>query len=156
MFPRIGALLVSLQVTFYNGGTMSKTKTTLDLDAILLLDRPGLVRAWQDVFGQTAPRNAQVPLLRGLVAWQTQVAQGKDGISKELVKTLRNWSAVAPVASLEPGTCLVREWQGRTYHVQVLDQGFEHEGVTYKSLTAITRKITGMGWSGPQFFGLRK
>jgi hypothetical protein len=39
--------------------------------------------------------------------------------------------------------------------VTVLAKGFEYGGQPYRSLTAISRQITGMAWSGPQFFGLR-
>ena len=63
--------------------------------------------------------------------------------------------SAAPVQRLAPGSQLVREWQGRTYRVIVLPDGFECDGVRYRSLTAITREITGTAWSGPLFFGLR-
>jgi hypothetical protein len=56
---------------------------------------------------------------------------------------------------LKPGTRLVREWQGRTYEVLVLDDGFSWQGTRYRSLSAIARKITGTPWSGPLFFGLK-
>jgi hypothetical protein len=56
---------------------------------------------------------------------------------------------------LKPGTRLVREWQGRTYDVLVLDDGFSWQGTRYRSLSAIARKITGTAWSGPLFFGLK-
>jgi hypothetical protein len=56
---------------------------------------------------------------------------------------------------LKPGTRLVREWQGRTYDVLVLDDGFSWQGTRYRSLSAIARKITGTPWSGPLFFGLK-
>jgi hypothetical protein len=56
---------------------------------------------------------------------------------------------------LKPGTRLVREWQGRTYDVLVLDEGFSWQGTRYRSLSAIARKITGTAWSGPLFFGLK-
>src|SRR5271156_3583195 len=56
---------------------------------------------------------------------------------------------------LKPGTRLVREWQGRTYEVLVLDDGFSWQGMTYRSLSALARKITGTAWSGPLFFGLK-
>jgi Protein of unknown function (DUF2924) len=56
---------------------------------------------------------------------------------------------------LKPGTRLMREWQGRTYEVLVLDDGFSWQGADYRSLSAIARKITGTAWSGPLFFGLR-
>ena len=56
---------------------------------------------------------------------------------------------------LKPGTRLVREWQGRTYEVLVLDGGFSWQNTRYRSLSAIARKITGTAWSGPLFFGLK-
>ncbi len=52
------------------------------------------------------------------------------------------------------GTHLVREWNGRTYQVEVLDNGYRFDGKTYPSLTATTKRITGTHWSGPRFFGL--
>jgi hypothetical protein len=56
---------------------------------------------------------------------------------------------------LKPGTRLVREWQGRTYEVLVLDDGFSWQDTHYRSLSALARKITGTPWSGPLFFGLK-
>ena len=56
---------------------------------------------------------------------------------------------------LKPGTRLMREWQGRTYEVVVLDDGFSWQGTRCNSLSAIARKITGTAWSGPLFFGLK-
>jgi hypothetical protein len=57
---------------------------------------------------------------------------------------------------LKSGTRLVREWQGRTYDVLVLDDGFSWQNTRYRSLSAIARKITGTAWSGPLFFGLKR
>jgi hypothetical protein len=57
---------------------------------------------------------------------------------------------------LKPGTRLLREWQGRTYGVVVLDDGLSWQGTQYRSLSAIARKITGTAWSGPLFFGLKQ
>jgi hypothetical protein len=56
---------------------------------------------------------------------------------------------------LKPGTRLMREWQGRTYDVLVLDDGLSWQGTRYRSLSAIAREITGTAWSGPLFFGLK-
>src|SRR5206468_814524 len=56
----------------------------------------------------------------------------------------------------KPGTRLIREWQGRTHEVLVLDDGFSWQGAQYRSLSAIARKITGTAWSGPLFFGLKQ
>ena len=54
------------------------------------------------------------------------------------------------------GTLLVREWQGNRYEVTVVSGGFEFEGRKYRSLSAITKAITGTHWNGPGFFGLRQ
>ena len=61
-----------------------------------------------------------------------------------------------PRPELKPGTRLVREWQGRTYEVLVLDDGFFWQGTHHRSLSALARKITGTAWSGPLFFGLKQ
>jgi Protein of unknown function (DUF2924) len=60
----------------------------------------------------------------------------------------------APSLSLKSGARLVREWSGRTHTVTVTEEGFEHAGANYPSLTKIAKKITGAHWSGPRFFGL--
>src|SRR5262245_5296761 len=46
------------------------------------------------------------------------------------------------------GTRLVREWQGVEHSVTVRDDGYEHQGRPYKSLSAIARLITGTRWNG--------
>ena len=52
------------------------------------------------------------------------------------------------------GTRFLREWEGKTHHIEVSDHGFEHEGSRYTSLSAVAKAITGAHWSGPRFFGL--
>lgn len=53
------------------------------------------------------------------------------------------------------GTRLVRNWNGRRYEVIVVSGGFEYEGKKYRSLTAVTKAITGTHWNGRAFFGFR-
>jgi hypothetical protein len=55
-----------------------------------------------------------------------------------------------------PGTVLTRVYKGVEYRVTVLSPGFDYEGEMYRSLTAITHKITGCHWNGYYFFNLRK
>ena len=55
-----------------------------------------------------------------------------------------------------PGTVLVRDYQGRTLKVNVLEEGFEYEGQTFGSLTALTQAITGTHWNGYHFFKLNR
>jgi len=53
------------------------------------------------------------------------------------------------------GTVITREFHGQPHAVKVLDDGFEYAGETFKSLSAIARKITGTAWNGFAFFGLK-
>ena len=55
-----------------------------------------------------------------------------------------------------PGAILLREYQGDTIKVMVLDNGFEYQGEVFRSLTAVAKAITGSHWNGYDFFGLRK
>ena len=48
----------------------------------------------------------------------------------------------------------MREWDGKSQRVMVLDEGFAWNGTTYRSLTEIAFAMTGTRWSGPRFFGL--
>jgi Protein of unknown function (DUF2924) len=57
---------------------------------------------------------------------------------------------------LLPGTVVKREYKGQMIRMTVLVDGFEYEGARYKSLTALTKAITGKHWNGFHFFGLRK
>jgi hypothetical protein len=53
-----------------------------------------------------------------------------------------------------PGTVLTRQYKGRTLQVTVLPEGFEYEGETYASLSAVAKAITGTHTSGFLFFRL--
>ncbi len=59
-------------------------------------------------------------------------------------------------SQVAPGTVMVREYNGLTYRIMVLDDNrFELDGRPYKSLSAVARAITGSTYSGPVFFGLK-
>ena len=49
--------------------------------------------------------------------------------------------AAAPAGSVSACTHLVREWNGRTYQVEVIDNGYRFDGKTYPSLTTIAKRI---------------
>jgi hypothetical protein len=74
-------------------------------------------------------------------------------IALELRQTGR--LTIRPRTQLKPGTRLLREWQGLSHEVLVLNDGFSWQATHYRPLSAIARKITGTAWSGPLFFGLR-
>ena len=101
-------------------------------------------------------------LLRAVAYRMQEVALG--GLRPERQRQLRQFAQqlngsqevrMRPRPELKPGTRLVREWQGRTYDVLVLDDGFFWQNTRYRSLSALAGKITGTAWSGPLFFGLK-
>lgn len=53
------------------------------------------------------------------------------------------------------GSMLTRLYQQRSVTVRVSETGFEYEGKTYASLSAIAYRVTGTRWNGFWFFGLR-
>jgi hypothetical protein len=52
------------------------------------------------------------------------------------------------------GTVLKREHQGKMIEATVLEEGFDHNGRTYGSLSAIAHHATGTRWNGFSFFHL--
>ena len=117
------------------------------------LPRADLVDRWQSTFGHPPPARVHRSLLAGALAWHLQMRAQSIWTPAKLRKMLEQASGGKLVA--QPGTRLVREWQGRIYQVTILPSGFEYDGRTYTSLTAIAREITGISWSGPRFFGLK-
>lgn len=130
-----------------------------DLAALESMTRVALAERWVAAFGCPAPRSCQAPLLRNALAWQIQMQALRSSVgSREVDRAaqgLRRAACASAATALSPGTRLLREWQGRTHHVTVLTSGFEYDGRSFRSLTAIARAITGTAWSGPLFFGLR-
>lgn len=127
---------------------------------------PELRAMWRELF-QTDPPLYNRRFLESRLAYRLQeVAYG--GLSAETRARLdalieeedarvqgkprRPRPAELPVS----GTRLIREWKGVEHQVTVLVSGFEYQGQTYKSLSAIARRITGTRWNGLVFFGLRK
>jgi hypothetical protein len=118
--------------------------------------------AWREHHRAPSP-DIGPDLLRRGIAWKLQArVHGGLPVStrKSIDAALNRLQKTGQVTSsrdlqLKPGTRLVREWRGKSYHVLVTDDGFEHEGRRYQSLSHIARAITGAQWSGPRFFGLR-
>lgn len=130
------------------------------------LDRTALIEAWLKAY-KTSPfkgaRNST--LIRGLAYHMHCKVNGglKPSTGRQLLKIAK--ANQAGVNTSKPmrkqgslkaklGTQLVREWNGKTYTVHVTDKGCMMGGVTYSSLSAVAKAITGAHWSGPRFFGV--
>ena len=55
-----------------------------------------------------------------------------------------------------PGSVLARPYKGRMLHVRVLSDGFEYEGTIYRSVSAVTKAVTGSHCNGFFFFRLAR
>jgi hypothetical protein len=98
------------------------------------------------------------PFLRRFLGFELQARESgglPKGFLAKLKKAARDDPGVASPA-LKPGGRLIREWNGVTHVVDVVDGGFLWNGQRYASLSPIARAITGARWSGPRFFGLKR
>lgn len=148
---------------------MPKQKLTLadELAALDARNREDLLARWSVAYGAPPFKGARnSTLIRGL-AYHIQgkrIGALKPSLSRQMLKiakgspikscdknTLRR-AKLKPRAQL--GTQLVREWNSRMHRVHVTDNGFVMSGVTYGSLSAAAKAITGAHWSGPRFFGV--
>ena len=114
---------------------------------------------WKRVWNEPAPRLGHDLLRRG-IAWKLQ-EQMHGGLPRRVVRELERFARLVergrPLGlerAAKPGTRLVRQWRGRTFHVAVMDNGYLFDDQRYASLSQIAQVITGTKWSGPRFFGL--
>jgi hypothetical protein len=123
---------------------------------------------WKEYFGVEPPAYRRGFLVRGLAhriqeltycglkpAYQARLDAMIEGTEKPNGAGRPGRRPRQEVNLLE-GTKLLRDWRGVTHEVTVIDGGYEHQGKRYRSLSAVARAITGVQWSGPLFFGLRK
>jgi len=113
-----------------------------------------LAQQWETLTGHPAPRQNKRALIKRL-AYAIQ-AQAEGGLSTETLTTIeaiyRKYGGVDVPTDRHPGSCLIREWRGTLYRVNILPQGFEYAGKWYASLSAIAREITGTRINGQAFF----
>src|SRR5438270_3696122 len=122
-----------------------------------------LRQQWRTLYKAEASPHLSRELLVGAVAYRMQeLALGglRPEPRRQLLRIAQQFKETGQATirarpELKPGTRLMREWQGRTYDVLVLDDGFSWQNTRYSSLSAIARKITGTAWSGPLFFGTK-
>ena len=148
---------------------MNDRRRDLEVD-IHDLDRQSrseLRALWTQELGEQPPTTLGRDVLALGIAYARQERR-QGGLTKPVAKelarlfdqALRGDRTEMPTALTAPlprsGTILVREWQGTTHHVTVVDEGFLWNGRTYRSLSGIARAITGTNWNGPRFFGMRE
>ena len=125
----------------------------------------GLRKAGYEVVGEKPAKGGMskfrilsVPFMLKAIGYEQQ-CKALGGLSASTRRTLRQIAKGEDVAAATPtklsaGAHLVREWNGRTYQVHVTERGFELDGKSWSSLSALAKHITGTTWSGPRLFGL--
>jgi hypothetical protein len=127
-----------------------------EIDRVRSLRLDALRRQWRLVFGRVPPAGLSKDLLGRMVAARLQ-ERAFGGLDRDSLRFLQSLARHErpPRRQLKPGTVLVREYQGRRHIVTAVRDGFDWQGTTYQSLSAIARAITGTAWSGPRFFALQ-
>jgi hypothetical protein len=137
-----------------------------EVAALQDLDSKALQQRWRDLYRTEPPPKIQSRLLRLAVAYRIQekafgglkpAAKRQMRAHLDAMRTRKAGEASRPSnppVRLSAGTQLVREWNGATVLVEVVEDGFMWKGMTYKTLSAVAVAITGTKWSGPKFFGL--
>lgn len=122
---------------------------------------------WLQYFGQPASTQNRTYLERHLgyriqevhfARFNPELIQSNKARIESLMHMAQ--AAAKPVhddrIKMVPGTTLTRDYMGKTHTVIAHPDGtYNYKEKPYRSLTAIAQDITGMKWSGPDFFGLR-
>jgi hypothetical protein len=138
----------------------SNEKLESDLAGLADASRQQLIERWSAAYGRPAPKGISRRLLEWAAAYELQgdVYGGlKPRVRRRLLSCVGDEQREKSTSSsrkLSPGTRLIREWNGRSHSVEVVDEGYVWNGGVYKSLSAVAHAITGARWSGPRFFGL--
>jgi hypothetical protein len=145
-------------------GTIDDVALETEIGRLPSLSLFELRNRWQTLFGLPAPKSLRRTFLARAVAYQMQV-EAYGGLSvatkrrlREIANAVRNGDANAIPGSsrIKPGTQMIRQWQNTTQTVTALAEGFEWNGQTYKSLSAVANAITGANWNGFAFFGIKR
>jgi hypothetical protein len=131
-----------------------------EIDRIRSLGVDTLRAEWRAAFGRLPPDALTKDLIGRMVAYHIQ-ERALGGLDRQCHKLLDQVargekSELGLSRRLKPGAVLVREYQGERHTVTVVPDGFAWREVTYSSLSAIARAITGTAWNGHRFFGLRE
>lgn len=125
-----------------------------EVAALEHLDLHALRDKWRERFG-APPKFRSTEMLRLLLAWRIQ-ALALGGLDRDTRDALsRTGPVVAEGQDLGIGATFRRMWNGEEQIVTVVDKGFDWNGRTFKSLSAVATAIAGTRWNGPRFFGLR-
>jgi hypothetical protein len=138
-------------------------KTVGEIEALFDSSVGELKDRWRSVYGTEPPPRSSRKLLVSAIGYRMQ-ERAFGGLKPSVRRLLEHASEDAcerrilrtrQITRASAGTVLIRDWQGKSHHVTVLDRGVLYRKKNYRSLSQVARVITGCRWSGPLFFGLR-
>jgi DUF2924 family protein len=140
---------------------MLQSDTAVKLEALTTASPQELKNHWEKLYRSTPPKGMSRKLVIRACAYRMQTkAYGglRSSERRALVAHGSKDRSEVPVSDggLQPGTRLVRDYQGISHVVDVVEDGFRWDNRTFTSLSAVARAITGTRWNGLVFFGLKK
>lgn len=121
---------------------------------------------WENENTSPAPPIASTSFLSNALHFERQCKEHGGLSARDATRLISHGNITDPIKTdfvptskqkveLSPGSRLIRIWNGKTYTVSVIEEGFVYQDKVWTSLSAIARHITGAHWSGPRFFSTR-
>ncbi len=145
---------------------------TAEIEELRAMTVPALVVRYTELFGKP-PRSRHRTHLWRRCAWKLQEQRlgGLSNMAKARLAELIG-EIDLPLGEADPprsvegnlrrpddppvGTVLSRTHRGREVQVRRVEGGWEVDGVTYRSLSAAAKAVTGSHWNGKLFWGVSK
>ena len=117
-----------------------------------------LQEIWKDYFDYNAEQVSKVYLIRRIAYRVQELRYGglKPEIIKILNRNIKDKNNLTKKSKLKNGAVLTRVYKGIEFRVTIVDEGYEFNGMLYKSLTKVAGIISGSKTSGPLFFGVKE
>jgi hypothetical protein len=140
-----------------------REKLAQEIAGLTVLSVKELKDRWRTLYGTEPHQRISRELLTRAVAYRIQelALGGLKPSTRRLLERIaesassRQSVPAVPVRKTPRGTVLIREWQGVSHRVTVVDDAVVYREQRYGSLSEVARVITGARWSGPLFFGLK-
>ena len=120
-------------------------KISGEIEALIQLSVSELKDRWRSVYGTQPPPRSSRKLLISAIAYRIQ-ERAFGGLKPSVRRLLerapedagsRRILHTRPVTRASTGTVLIRDWQGKSHHVTVLDRGVLYRKKNYRSLSQV-------------------
>lgn len=120
-----------------------------------------LQKIWADKFNTPAPTGYTKSYLIKELIWYEKYDSLPKNVQVKLNKLVCEYEKTKSVNikkirkfDVTVGTKFIREYKGERYEVVAVENGFQYNNKTYKTLSAVANIITGTHWNGKKFFGV--